>query len=72
VLGGDTEMGDMKTIELNQESRTVEISFVQLGAANDHSLDCPGQPAPGDMPDGGQNDSVGQNSSELADTYHGL
>lgn len=72
VLGGDVEMENSKVIGPIEESRTAKASFVRFDMANNQSLEHQEQLTPDGVLDGGRDSTGTQNSSELADTYHGL
>lgn len=69
VLGGDIEMGSSKTGGTTMESH---ISFYPFDTTNRSCLEIRQQSVPGGTSDSGEGNATSQNTSELADTYHGL
>lgn len=71
-LDGDVEMGDSKLTGPIRVSRVTEISFVPFDSENGESLEYREQSAPNGVLDLSRNSPGTRNSSDLADTYHGL
>lgn len=69
VLDEDVEMKFTGPIE---ESRAAEIRFIPLDTANNQTLEYREQSMSDGVLDDNQNSTVTQNTSELAETYHGL